>query len=190
MKEIFTSDFWTGLARNAGQNALQAMLQIVLIIVLFVIARAVVFKLVERAMKAIIAKEENGGKPEAVLRARTLAGLLRSVCVYILFFIIGVMILRALGVDPVPLLTTAGVLGLAVGFGAQKLVKDVISGFFILLENQYAVGEKVTICSITGVVEEIGMRTTRIRDEEDNLAIIANGDVTRVINHSRISNKD
>lgn len=87
--------------------------------------------------------------------------------------------------DPIPALTTAGVAALAVGFGAQMMVRDVITGFFILLENQYAVGDYVTIGTVSGVVEEIGMRITKLRDDVGKLVIIANGTVSLVINHSR-----
>jgi small conductance mechanosensitive channel len=109
----------------------------------------------------------------------------KSVAAYVIGFIAGVMILRALGVDPIPALTTASVAALAVGFGAQMLVRDVITGFFILLENQYAIGEYVTIAGITGTVEEIGMRITKIRDDVGKLTILANGTVSQVTNHSR-----
>jgi len=94
------------------------------------------------------------------------------------------MILQAAGVNIVPLITTASVAGLAVGIGAQKLVRDWISGIFILIEDQYGVGDKVTVNAVTGLVEELGMRTTRIRDENGNLYIISNGDISQVCNHS------
>ena len=136
-------------------------------------------------MMVMVAREENGGRPGTAGRARTLAGLLRSVTGYVLVFIAGVMILRAFQIDPVPVLTAASVVGLAVGFGAQKLVRDVISGFFILLENQYTVGEYVTIGLVSGVVEDLEMRTTRIRDDLGKLTIVSNGDISIVTNHSR-----
>lgn len=185
MKDIFTGEFWTDFLREAGAKALHSILQIALIIILLLVARAIAFRVINRTMTAIAAREEAEGRSGAAGRARTLGGLLRSVLSYVLVFIAAIMILRALGTDPVPLLTTAGVLGLAVGFGAQKLVRDVISGFFILLESQYSVGEYVTIGTSTGTVEEIGMRTTRLRDDIGRLTIIANGDITQVTNHSR-----
>ena len=123
--------------------------------------------------------------PGQAARLKTLAGLIDSIVGYVLTFVFGVMLLRAFDLDPIPLLTTASVAGLAVGFGAQKLVKDVISGFFILLENQYAVGDYVTIGAATGTVEEVGMRTTRLRDDSGKLYILSNGDITQVVNQSR-----
>jgi small conductance mechanosensitive channel len=104
---------------------------------------------------------------------------------YVLIFISGIMILRVFDIDPAPVLTAAGVVGLAIGFGAQKLVKDVLSGFFIVLENQYSVGDYVTIGTVTGTVHELGMRITELRDDSGKLVIIPNGDITVVTNHSR-----
>jgi Small-conductance mechanosensitive channel len=94
------------------------------------------------------------------------------------------MFLQALSVDVTGIITTAGIGGLAIGFGAQKLVKDVISGFFLIIEDQFAVGDFVTIGAATGTVEEIDLRITRLRDETGRLWIISNGDITIVTNHS------
>ena len=185
MTHIFTTDFWINFFQETSRHALPAIIEIIFIMILFFIGRWIIFRLINRAMAVVVMREKGLANAEAIARARTLVGLLRSVVGYILIFIAGIMILRALGADPLPLLTTAGVIGLAVGFGAQKLVRDVISGFFILLENQYVVGESVTVGAITGVVEEIGMRTTKVRDEEGKLTIISNGDITQVTNHSR-----
>jgi small conductance mechanosensitive channel len=136
-------------------------------------------------MDVIVARSEALGRTASSSRARTLAGLLRSITNYVLLFIAVFMIMRSFGIDLVPILTAASVVGLAVGFGAQKLVKDVISGFFILLENQYAVGEYVTIGTTSGIVEDLEMRTTRIRDDAGKLTIVSNGDISTVTNHSR-----
>ncbi len=116
---------------------------------------------------------------------RTLKSLLGSVIGFVLAFVVIIMVIQAVGFNIVPILTTASVAGLAVGFGAQKLVRDVIGGFFIIAENQYAVGDYITIGAITGVVEELGMRITKIRDNVGRLCIIPNGDIAQVCNHSR-----
>jgi small conductance mechanosensitive channel len=88
-------------------------------------------------------------------------------------------------VDTTSILATAGIGGLAVGFGAQGLVKDVINGFFILFEDQYAVGDFVTIGDTTGTVEEIGLRITKIRSFKGDLTIIPNGQIQKVVNYTR-----
>ena len=84
-----------------------------------------------------------------------------------------------------PLLSFASVLGLAIGFGAQRLVRDVITGLFILGEGQFDVGDHVTIGAVTGVVESMELRVTRIRDDQGRIYVVANGDITQVFNASR-----
>ncbi len=185
MKHFFSTEFWTSLFQSYGERVFCAVLQIVLTVALLIAARIILFRVIDRTMGVIIGKQKGSERQDRQSRTRTLASLLRSVTAYILTFIAGLMILRALGVDALPLLTTAGVVGLSVGFGSQKLVRDVISGFFILLENQYVVGEYVTIGLVSGVVEEVGMRTTRIRDDIGRLTIISNGEIAQVTNHSR-----
>src|SRR5262249_49632007 len=117
----------------------------------------------------------------------TLVPLLNSVCQYVLYFGAGVMMLDTLGLHSVlvPLLTGAGVLGLAVGLGAQNLVTDVVSGFFILFENQYLVGDYVQIGEACGIVEAVGIRLTQIRDGHGKLFIIPNGHIKSVVNYSK-----
>jgi len=177
---LLDAEFW----RKFGLEALGTAGHVALIIILYIIVRAAVRRLISRVIVPIVMRTEQADGVHAA-RLRTLAGLLNSVTAYLLTFVFGVMLLRAFDLDPVPLLTTASVAGLAVGFGAQKLVKDVISGFFILLENQYAVGDYVTIGTVTGVVEDVGMRTTRVRDDVGKLYMISNGDITQVCNQSR-----
>jgi small conductance mechanosensitive channel len=96
-----------------------------------------------------------------------------------------VLILASLGFNPLPFLAGAGILGLVVGFGAQSLINDVVSGFFMLFENTYLVGDTVEIGSARGVIEGIDFRTTKIRDRDGRLHILRNGDVKIVINASK-----
>ncbi len=118
-------------------------------------------------------------------RVQTLAAVSKSAVRYALDFFAVVTVLSLLGIDTASILLGAGVAGLAVGFGAQSLVRDVLSGFFVLLEDQYAVGEYVSIGGVEGIVEEIGLRTTQIRDFGGELHILPNGTVGRVTNFSR-----
>lgn len=118
-------------------------------------------------------------------RAQTLEILLRSAITYLVFFMACLMILQVFNVDTSAILASAGILGLAVGFGAQNLVKDVISGFFILFEDQFSVGDFIQIDSVTGTVEEIGLRTCKIRQWTGQLSIIPNGGIARVTNYNR-----
>lgn len=119
-----------------------------------------------------------------VRKVNTLRALAHSILKYTVYFVTGLTVLGQF-VDTTSILATAGIGGLAVGFGAQSLVKDVISGFFILFEDQYAVGDFVTIGDTTGTVEEIGLRITKIRGFKGDLTIIPNGQVQKVVNYTR-----
>lgn len=118
-------------------------------------------------------------------KRKTLTSLLKSILRYVIYFVASVNILEVFGINTTSLLTAAGVGGIAVGFGAQNLVKDVISGFFIIFENQYNVGDYAEIAGVSGIVEELGLRVTRLRDFGGQLHIIPNGEVTLVTNYSR-----
>lgn len=125
------------------------------------------------------------GLTDAERRRRgTMVPLVRSVFTYATYFAVVVLILASIGFNPMPFLAGAGILGLVVGFGAQSLINDVVSGFFILFENVYLVGDTVETGAARGVVEAIEFRTTRIRDDDGRLHIIRNADVGRVINYS------
>ena len=118
-------------------------------------------------------------------RGQTLAPLLHSVGRYVLFFGAGIVMLGVLGVDTRPILAGAGLLGLAVGLGAQSLVTDFVSGFFILFEGQFLVGDVVQIGDASGRVEAVGIRHTQIRDGQGKLYIIPNGQIKSVVNSSK-----
>jgi len=117
-------------------------------------------------------------------RRMTLAPLLRSGEKYVVYFFAVVFVLEEVGVDPMPVLAGAGIVGLAVGFGAQALVRDVVTGLFILFEHYFLVGDFVRIGDIEGFVEAIDLRTTRIRDAHGSLHILPNGDVQHIVHMS------
>jgi small-conductance mechanosensitive channel len=118
-------------------------------------------------------------------KRRTLVPMLQSVAQYVFFFGSVVTMLGVLGIDTRPLLAGAGIVGLAGGLGAQSLIGDVVSGFFILFENQYLVGDFVQIGDAAGVVEAVGIRHTQIRDGQGKLYIIPNGQVKTVVSYSK-----
>jgi small-conductance mechanosensitive channel len=119
---------------------------------------------------------------EAKKRAQTLGNILRHALLIVIFFIAILMILGELGIQLGPLLATAGIGALAIGFGAQSLVKDVISGFFIILENQYRIGDVVEVSGVSGLVESVGLRKTVLRDLEGRVHTIPNGEIKVVSN--------
>jgi small conductance mechanosensitive channel len=118
-------------------------------------------------------------------RMNTLSEILKKVVKYILVFIGIVVSLDLFNINTTSIIATAGIGGLAIGFGAQSLVKDIITGFFILLEDQYAVGDYVKIGGLEGIVEELGVRVTKLRDFTGELHIIPNSNVQIVTNRTR-----
>jgi small conductance mechanosensitive channel len=123
--------------------------------------------------------------PREDQKGRTLVPLLYSVCQYVLYFGAGIGALTVLDINTAPILAGAGVIGLAVGLGAQSLVTDVVSGFFILFEEQYLVGDFVQIGDAVGIVEAVGIRLTQIRDGQGKLYILPNGQIKGVVNYSK-----
>ena len=118
-------------------------------------------------------------------RIETLARMFRYVATVLITLVAGMLVLSELGISIAPFLGAAGVVGIAVGFGAQSLVKDFFSGFFMLLENQVRVGDAVELAGKLGVVEEVTLRNTVLRDNEGNVHYIPNGEITVVTNKSR-----
>ncbi|WP_455242404.1 mechanosensitive ion channel family protein [Petrachloros mirabilis] len=124
--------------------------------------------------------------PAQVKRADTLTHVLRDVARVFILVVGSMMVLSELGIDLKPLLAAAGLSGLAIGFGAQSLVKDIISGFFILLEDSVRVGDVVEVAGVSGVVEEVKLRTITLRDLSGNVHVVPNGIVDRVKNMTKV----
>ena len=118
-------------------------------------------------------------------RAATLGGIMTSVVTVSVAFIAILMFLRELSVDVVPILTGAGIAGLAIGFGAQNLVRDVISGFFLILEDQVRIGDLARINGVAGVIEQINLRTIVLRDGDGAVQVFPNGTITALANLSK-----
>lgn len=153
--------------------------RIVFILVGMVILRVVLDKSSTKIVK-VVSDQAPRGK-----RLRTLTNIFNTFFAVAILVIGLFMILKELGFDITPLLTSAGIVGLAVGFGAQALVKDVISGFFLILEGQFDEGDEVEINGKKGVVEKISLRTVSIRGAKKELHIIPNGSITLVSNFSK-----
>lgn len=123
--------------------------------------------------------------PGQIKRADTLTHVLRDVARVFILAVGSMMILSEVGIDLKPLLAAAGLSGLAIGFGAQSLVKDIISGFFILLEDSVRVGDVVEVAGVGGLVEEVKLRTITLRDLSGNVHVVPNGIVDRVKNMTK-----
>jgi small conductance mechanosensitive channel len=132
-----------------------------------------------------IGRRQSHGDLEWQRRATTITGILTSLVTLSVGFVAMLMLLRELSIDVLPVLTTAGIAGLAVGFGAQNLVRDVISGFFLILEDQVRVGDLVRINNAAGIVEQINLRTIVLRDDEGAVQVFPNGTITSLANLSK-----
>lgn len=122
---------------------------------------------------------------EAVKRAETLGRVFRYLAAVVIFALAGMLVLSELGVSVAPILGAAGVVGLAVGFGAQSLVKDFFSGFFLLLENQIRQGDVVKLGDHAGLVEEVTLRYVQLRDYDGHVHFVPNGSISTVVNMAR-----
>lgn len=160
---------------------LRVVIRIVAILLLARIALALSRRIIDRLFAPRTGRK--GWRHLDEKRAKTVSSLVTSVANYTIFFVTAVMILDSMGINTASLLAAAGIVGLAVGFGAQHLVKDVVAGFFILLENQFQVGDYVTVAGVTGYVERTGLRTTWIRSTGGETHIIPNGEMRKVTNH-------
>ena len=175
---VLLNDWRDDCIRFLHQDAPKILFVAVMAFVVIRIFRAVVGKMASLQEKRL----PSGMRAQQV---RTLAAVINSVGVFVVMFVSTLMILGALGLNLGPLLASAGIVGLAIGFGAQTLVKDVINGFFILLENQYDVGDTVRIAGVKGTVENMSLRHTTLRDEDGTIHIVPNSAILIVSNTTR-----
>ena len=155
---------------------------IIIILVVAKIALSVINKLIEKSLTPL-KKSKNYKK--RISRANTLIPLLQSISKYVIYFITGVMVLKELGVDTTAIIASAGVVGLAIGFGAQSLVKDVLSGAFLLFEGIISVGDSVNVGEHSGTVEVIGLRNIHLRKYSGELRVIPYGEVASFGNFNK-----
>lgn len=154
---------------------------VLVVVISFVLIR--LLRLITREVTALQTRRMPSGLRAQQLR--TLASVITSVGVFIIAFVAVLETLELLGLNLGPLLASAGVAGLAIGFGAQTLVHDFINGFFILLENQYDIGDSVRVAGVQGTVEEMTLRHTVLRDDDGTVHVVPNSQVTIVSNMTR-----
>lgn len=166
---------------NGDLNLLGKSLKIILIFIIINIVVSIIGKIIDRVLKdKRLSNLNSSGR-----RANTLGQILKRLVKYFLYFIGIVISLEMFNINTTSIIATAGIGGLAIGFGAQSLVKDLITGFFIILEDQYAVGDFVKIGSFEGTVEDLGLRVTKLRDFNGELHIIPNSSIQIVTNKTR-----
>jgi small conductance mechanosensitive channel len=132
-----------------------------------------------------LARRHGGADYEWQRRAATVGGILTRLVTVAVVFVAALMVLRELAIDILPILTGAGIVGLAVGFGAQNQVRDIISGFFLILEDQVRVGDSARINGVVGSVEQINLRTIVLRDGEGGVQVFPNGTINTLANLSK-----
>ena len=170
------------LVRNRGN-----ILWNLFLILLIILGAKLLLHLISKVTTQIIQKPKNQTNTPVAKRTRTLLTLFRSVSRYAIYFMGFLFVLSILGMGkPLSnLLVTAGIGSLAIGFGAQNLVRDVVSGMFMIFENQFAVGDYIKIDDVEGTVEATAMRVTYLRSFKGDQIIIPNGSITRVINYNK-----
>jgi len=156
---------------------------IIQIIVIFFVARALVI-LADFLVDSYLLKSDVVVGIDHQ-RKMTLLPLAKSFSKYSIYFIASIMVIKTLGINPTAVLAGAGIVGIVIGLGAQPLINDLVSGFFILFENIYLVGDYIETGTAKGVVEGIDVRATRIRDPNGQLHILRNGQLNEVINYSK-----
>ncbi|MBB3040939.1 mechanosensitive ion channel family protein [Nocardioides soli] len=199
---------WTGnqTLANISDVVIGKPLALLWLLILFLVVRWVLHRLVDR----LVSRAEDGMLPDKmsrfglrgkaarsaeardlatqtrrVQRAKTMGDLLKSVITGLLIAIFGTMALSELGVNIAPIIASAGILGLALGFGAQSLVKDFLSGIFMIFEDQYGVGDVVDLGEASGTIEAVSLRVTRLRDLNGTVWYVPNGEILRVGNMSQ-----
>ncbi|MBN1478467.1 mechanosensitive ion channel family protein [Candidatus Sumerlaeota bacterium] len=154
----------------------------IILILLAVNLIRIIIRAISNRVMTMVSDDDPDTMTEAEMRAQTLINVINGTSTVVLYVMAIIMILQQLSIPVGPLLAGAGIVGLAVGFGSQALVRDFISGFFVLMENQYRVGDVVKIAGIGGLVERITMRATYLRDLSGSVHVIPNGQIDTVTN--------
>jgi len=187
-KELLSQEFW--------ENALNKMLDwlisegpsIILIIILLFVSLKLLNIIIRRIKKIFTSralKSDDAGSQETEKRMNTLLGIIKAIGRIIIWSVFIMILLKKLGADIAPILAGAGILGLAVGFGAQELVRDFISGFFMIMENQIRTGDVVIINGTGGLVEKIELRTVTLRDLSGVVHVFQNGKINTMSNMTK-----
>ncbi|RFU62499.1 mechanosensitive ion channel family protein [Peribacillus glennii] len=171
-EHFFNEDTWVII----GQGMVKILLIIVIAGFVIKIGKTIIRKFFEMRERSPLRVSER--------REATILRLLQNILTYAVYFITFIMVLEIMGIKVGALLAGAGIVGLAVGFGAQSLVKDIITGFFIILEDQFSVGDYVRVGQFEGEVLEIGLRTTKIKSATGELHVLPNGSIIEVTNFS------
>lgn len=162
----------------------ETIIRVAAILVVAVVATRVSLLLVRRLQRRV--EGEDAGISDLRRRSKTLASVLRGTVIVVIWTVAVITALDQTGVRVAPILAAAGIGGIAIGFGAQSLVKDVLAGFFVLLENQYDVGDVIRVAGVSGSVESVNLRTTVLRDLDGARHVVPNGQIEVSTNLTKV----
>jgi len=165
--------------------ALNHGLKIVIIVIIAYVLKVIAKRSIQRIVKAAVASEKFVTENAEIQRMNTLVRIFSWTINTIIVIIASMMIIQEFGVQIAPILASAGIVGVAIGFGGQYLVRDLITGFFIIFENQYRIGDVINVEGIGGVVEDISLRVTTLRDMNGTVHYIPHGEIKKVSNLSK-----
>jgi moderate conductance mechanosensitive channel len=188
MKDLITTDFWEELLANAQHWIITELPGLLIIIIVLIIASRALKYGLNRLKKTLIYradKSDKGDVFEVEKRIKTLIGILMGVVSIFLWAVFIMIALKKFGVEIAPILASAGIVGVAIGFGSQELVRDFLSGFFILLEDQVRTGDVAIINGTGGLVEKIELRTITLRDFSGVVHIFQNGKIDTLSNMTK-----
>ncbi|MCF8218845.1 MAG: mechanosensitive ion channel family protein [Bacteroidales bacterium] len=188
MEKILESGFWAELLKGAQEWLIHQLPGILILVVLFIIAMKSVSFFTKKLKKSILRRSEKvsqSEKRESEKRVETLASIIYGLVRIILWVIFIMILLQKFGINIAPIIAGAGIIGLAVGFGAQELVRDFISGFFVILEDHMRTGDVAIINGTGGLVEKMEFRTTTLRDFSGVVHVFQNGKISSISNMTK-----
>jgi len=194
---LISQDQWQSFGTLVAKKAGSLVLIVVIALVVQLVLHRMIDRLVSKAEEGVLpdrltngklgrsTSEPSPGSTRRVQRAKTVGTLLKSIVSGIVVAVAITMMLAELGLDIAPIVASAGILGVALGFGSQTLVKDYLSGIFMIFEDQYGVGDVVDVGEASGTVEAVSLRVTRLRDTNGTVWYVRNGEIIRVGNMSQ-----
>ncbi len=177
------TEIWVNIKQLALPWFLTHGLKVVFIIIGALALKLIIRFILDKSIRTLVRRSESEEAEEK--RENTLIRVFSGTGSVVIWIVTGMMVLSELGVDVAPLIAAAGILGLAFGFGGQYLIKDLISGLFILLETQYRVGDSVALNNVSGIVEDFSLRMTIIRDLDGVVHYIPNGGIAMASNKAK-----
>ena len=179
MSELFSST-WEGVRAGMLTHGVRILIILVAALVAYRVSGLIIGRI-----QATVEDADPDTKSDLEKRTETLGRIVKQISLAVITLVSVMLVMKELGFDIGPMIAGAGIAGLAIGFGAQNLVRDIITGFFILLENQFRVGDVVEIAGKSGLVEAVNLRTTVLRDLEGRVHIVPNGIIGAVTNKTR-----